>query len=224
MFSLEHLLVLLFFLIGGILLIRWAKKQPTKTQDKVGIILANTIGITVIVWTLIKIWLGKLSIENDLPLHMCNFVGLVAMVLARTKNKLIFEIIFFWILSGTLQALFTPELANSFPNYNFFKFWIVHAGMVVYMMYMVFVQHIRPTFMSVFKSVAGLLVFALFLYIINLIIGANYMYLLSKPPNGSLLDVFGKWPYYIFQAALVLIPFFSLIYLPFFIVDSIRKK
>lgn len=221
MFSLEHLLVVLFFIFLGIFLIRWAKKQNTQTQDKVGVIITNVIGFSIVAWTLIKMWLGTFKIEEDLPLHLCNFVGLLTMLLARTKSKLIFEIIFFWIIAGTLQGLITPELYNSFPNFNFFKFWIVHAGLVLYSMYTVFVQKMRPEFMSIFKSVGALLLFALLLYFVNELLGANYMYLQHKPPGGSLLDAFGEWPQYIFVATLIIIPFFGLIYLPFYFT---RKK
>lgn len=223
MFSLEHLLVILFFIFLGYFLVKLAKAQSIKTQDKVGVYITNMIALTIIFWTLIKIWLGKFTVEEDLPFHLCNFVGLASALLARTKKYLVFEIIFFWIIAGTLQGIITPDLYNSFPNYNFFKFWIVHAGLVMYMMYVVFVQKMRPNFYSIFKSVGALLAFAVFIYGINYLLNANYMYLHHKPIGGSLLDSFGEWPYYIFVCILVIIPFFVLIYLPFFISDRIRK-
>lgn len=217
MFGLEHLVVVLFFIFLGVFLIRWAKKEPKSLQDKVGVIFTNVIAITIILWTLAKIWLGTFKVSEDLPFHLCNFVGLASIFLARTKSYLVFQIIFFWIIAGTLQGLITPDLKNSFPNFNFLKFWIVHAGLVVYMMYVVFVQKMKPNFKSVFISVGALIVFSIIVYSINLIFNANYMYLTHKPLGGSLLDVFGDWPYYIFKATLVIIPFFMLIYLPFYL-------
>lgn len=224
MFSLEHLLALLFFIFLGVFLILWAKKQPSDTQNKVGVFMADFIAFWVILWSVIKLWLGKFTLQEDLPFHLCNFIGLAVLFISRKKSYLAFEILFFWIIAGTLQGLITPVLYNSFPNYNFIKFWIVHAGLVVYILYVVFVQKMYPTFKSIFKSVAALSIYAGIVYIINDILNANYLFLQHKPEGGSLLDAFGEWPQYIFVTLLIIIPFFGLIYLPFYISDKLSNK
>ncbi|MGB1121801.1 MAG: TIGR02206 family membrane protein, partial [Saprospiraceae bacterium] len=66
--------------------------------------------------------------------------------------------------------------------------------------------------------------FFIFLMSINYLIGSNYGYTMSKPPNGSLLDFFGPWPLYIIVATCIAFPFFFLLYFPFFWKDRRARK
>ena len=49
---------------------------------------------------------------------------------------------------------------------------------------------------------------------INLAFDTNYFYLRAKPGGGSLLDLFGPWPYYILGGALLSVVLFFLLDLP----------
>jgi uncharacterized membrane protein YwaF len=52
----------------------------------------------------------------------------------------------------------------------------------------------------------------------------DYMYLRAKPPNTSLLDVLGPWPWYIGAAEIVAFVVFVVLYLPFWIRASDAKN
>jgi len=81
----------------------------------------------------------------------------------------------------------------------------------------------RPTFKSIFKSVLALQVYVVMMVAINALLEANYFYLNEKPKSASVLDYFGDWPYYIIVTQLILVPYFLVIYLPFYI-EKRRKK
>jgi hypothetical integral membrane protein (TIGR02206 family) len=48
-----------------------------------------------------------------------------------------------------------------------------------------------------------------------LISGANYGFLRAKPPQASLLDLLGPWPWYILALDALAVVLFTLLYLPF---------
>ena len=163
---------------------------------------------------------GNFDYQEDLPIHLCSFMALTIPVLSVSKKLLYYEVFFFLILAGTLQSLITPSEYN-YLNFPFFRYWYVHGGLVAFMMYATFVYKMRPNLKSVFKAFVGMQIYMVLMFIVNSILGSNYFYTNRKPDAASLLDVFGEWPTYVFVVELIVIPFFLLIYLPFYLT---RKK
>lgn len=214
----HHFGALAFFFIFAFVLILFSKRLATRQQQiRIGNFYALFLSTVVIVWTLIKVIKGEFDVKTDLPFHLCNLIALLIPIYAFTRKKILYEILLFWVFSGTIQALFTPDLSNGFPHFTYFKYWFAHAGVVVFMLYATFVYNHRPTFKSVFKSFFALQIYIVLIYFINLIFKSNYFYINAKPDATTLLDLFGDWPYYILVAELILIPLFILIYLPFYL-------
>jgi len=221
MFGNQHLVALLFFLFVGYFLIAWSKKLPNEKQYKIANIFAFSLSITVIIWTFLKIYTRGFDVKHDLPLHLCNFVALLLPIFTLTKKKIYFDIFLFWVLAGTSHSIITPDLRNGFPNFIFFKYWYVHAGLIIFVLYTILVLGLKPNLKSVFKSFIALQGYFVFLIIINHFLNSNYFYTNSKPDGQTALNYLGEWPYYILTVELILIPYFLLIYLPFYVT---RKK
>jgi len=219
-FSKQHLLVVLFFICFGFLFIAISKKQNRKTQSIIGNIMAFSICFTVILGTLVKLYKGNFNPQEDLPLHLCSFLALVVPFLSVTKKFLYYEIFFFLILAGTLQSLITPDESN-YLNFPFFRYWFVHAGLVIFMFYATFIYKMKPTLRSVGKSFLGMQIYMLLMFVLNYFLDSNYFYTNRKPNAATALDFFGDWPQYIFVVEVLVIPYFLLIYLPFYLT---RKK
>lgn len=125
------------------------------------------------------------------------------------------EVTYFWGLAGTIQALFTPDLPQHFPNYLYFQYYFAHGGVVAAALTLVLGLGLYPRRLAVIR-VAGLTVaYAAFVGMVDAVTGADYMYLRSKPVTPSLLDLLGPWPLYLFAAAAIGGVLFALLDAPF---------
>lgn len=214
--SLQQLTPILIAVIFSFLLFRYSKRNLNrKEQEGVLHSLAIFISLTVISFHIYKISQGGYSLQTDLPLYLCSLLGLIIPVFSYYKRNWMYEILLFWIIAGTTQAIATPDIAVGFPSFEFFRYWIVHLGLVVVILYATLVLNYKPTLKSVFKSILALQVYVIFMVLVNCILDANYFYLNNKPESASVLDYLGEWPMYIIVGQLILVPYFLLIYLPF---------
>lgn len=221
--SLEHWLPILIALILGVAIIYYAKKHPgLKIQSQLIHIIAIGVSLTVIGFHLHKLLFDDYDIQKDLPLYLCSLLAILIPLFTYYRKFWMYEILVFWIIAGTLQAVITPDIASGFPSFNFIRYWVVHLGLLMIISYATFVFKMMPTFRSVFKSFLALQLYFLAIMFINYLLNANYFYLNRKPQSASLLDYLGEWPLYIIVVQIILIPYFMLIYLPFYFYQ--RKK
>lgn len=220
--SWQHILPIILVASTAILLIRVSNRKLNQQKKiKTFQFLGALVSLTVIVFHVYHIVLGNYNLSEDLPLFLCSFLALIMPCFTYTRRYWMYEILLFWIIAGTLQGVITPDIANGFPSLDYFRYWIVHLGLLTIIFYATFVLKMRPKFKSVFKSFFALQIYAIILMVLNNVLGANYSYLNSKPESASALDYFGEWPYYLLVMEAILIPFFLLIYLPFYVT---RKK
>jgi hypothetical integral membrane protein (TIGR02206 family) len=158
-----------------------------------------------------------------LPLDLCTLsVFLTAWVLIARSQR-IFEIVYFWGLGGTTQALVTPELFHGFPNAAFLFFFAGHGLVVIGVVYATLALRLRPYPRSVLRVAAMTLALAAAVFVINLLLGTNFMYLMAKPMQPSLLDWFGPWPWYLAGLFATALLTFAVLYLPWLVVDYRRS-
>jgi hypothetical integral membrane protein (TIGR02206 family) len=215
--SFEHLLPIGIAIIVAIFSISYSKRKlSVLKQLKVFKLFGWFVSLTVATFHLYFISLGTYNIQTDLPLYLCSFIALLIPIFTYYRNYWMYEILLFWIIAGTLQGVITPDIAEGFPTFDYFRYWVVHLGLLLIVFYATFVFGMRPTFKSVFKSILALQLYVAMIVVVNALLNANYFYLNEKPQSASLLDYFGEWPYYIIVTQLILIPYFLLIYLPFY--------
>jgi len=220
LFQMPHLVALSIVLSCALFLLylRWHKNE--KLNNVFRLSLAALLILQEISYHLWRIYAGEWSLQIMLPFHLCSvFVWLSAYMLI-TKNRHIYEFAFFLGISGALQALLTPDIAEyGFPHFRFFHIFVSHGSIVLASLFMTIVENYRPYWRSMAKVLLWLNIYAVFVYIVNLIIGSNYLFVNHKPETASLLDVLGPWPVYIFASELVALLMFVILYLPFVIGD-----
>lgn len=223
--SFEHIFPILLALVFCVLFIYISNYKLNKAEQEKSIFWFSVIiSLTVVVFHFYKISIGNYSITTDLPLYLCSLLGLVIPVFTYYRRFWMYEILLFWIIAGTSQAVLTPDIPIGFPSFNYFRYWLVHLGLLIIIFYVTFVFTMRPNLKSVFKSFFALQVYVIVMVVINYVLNANYFYLNKKPDSASLLDYFGEWPLYIIVVQIIIIPCFLIIYLPFYFFEKKRSK
>ena len=223
--SLEHLLPIFFAVLFSVVFIKYANRKLSKRHQEFALkILTCFVSFTVLAFHIYKISLGNYNITTDLPLYLCSLLGLLIPIFAFYRKYWVYEILLFWIIGGTFQAVLTPDIELGFPSFDYFRYWVVHLGLLMVIFYATFVFNLRPNLKSVFKSFLALQIYVVIMVGINKLLKANYFYLNEKPQSASLLDYFGEWPWYIVVVQLIVIPLFLLIYLPFYLTLNKKSK
>ena len=129
-FSQSHLGAVIVFILFVIIFVNAARRL----DDRQNLLLTRSVSVfisfTVIIWTAIHMAYGRFDPAVNLPLSICNLFAVMAPLLFWQPNRRRFEIVYFFVLSGTLQAIITPDPDGGYPSYGIFKCWIVHCGLV----------------------------------------------------------------------------------------------
>ena len=209
----EHVAALFVIAVTTVGLVVAARKRPGEWLK----VLAVVLVVDEVSWWVYLLFGGVPGsrFAQSLPLQLCDVAILITAAALWTRNRLAVEVSYFWGLAGTIQALFTPDVPQHFPSYPYFQYYIAHGGVVAASLILVVGMRLHPRPWAVVR-VAGLTIaYAALVGITDAVTGANYMYLRSKPPSPTLLDVLGPWPVYIFSATLIAFVLFAILDAPF---------
>lgn len=149
-----------------------------------------------------------------LPLHLCNLVLILAILMMFTSSKIIFQPVYFWSI-GALFALITPEIRLGMKDFASISFFITHFFILFSVLFGLIHFNFRITKAGAVGSFIFLNLIAFGLYFFNKRLGTNYLYVNAPPSTTSPIDFFGPWPYYIFSVEGLYIALTFIFYLPF---------
>ena len=157
---------------------------------------------------------GVKMFPHHVPLELCD-VSLWLMIAALlTLRPAVFDVAYYLALAGASMSLLTPNLVNPTP-FIAIQFFANHGLIVASALYLVWSGQARPRPGSVVRTMLALNGFAAIAGTFDFLFKTNYMFLRSKPPTVSLLDVLGPWPWYILACEAVGCGLVLLLYLPF---------
>ena len=231
-FTFAHFAPILL-MIGIILLICFFREQIRSSKYEKAI--RFTIAFALIIsemsyyWRLVGIpELGPNPVDH-LPITVCGWAVIFCSYMIISDSQLLFDISYFWLLSGTVFALITPTVITYTgpTRFRYYQFWAEHTLGYIAVFYMIFVRRMRPTVRSAIRSYAALLVLACVAYSANEIIGpgANYLFMARPESTPSILDILPPnfaLRLLIMAAAVTFLYFIS--YLPWLIKDIRAKK
>jgi len=223
-YSSEHFFTLLVGVILGYLIIAKTKNWPYLRQRK----LLLSLSIFIFVFQLLKMpinyFQGTFDKTTDLPFHLCHFLPAFLIYIFYYLNRNLWAILFFWVVLGCSQANITPTLDVSLFNWDAIRYWALHFLIVIVTLYPIFNWKWDLRRGDVLKTIIGLNLVALVIYLINISIGTNYMYLNAKPPGQNLYALFPEWPYYILVIEGILVIFSILVYLVYKGIMGLKPK
>ncbi len=180
-------------------------------------------------WRLVGIpSLGPNPVDH-LPITVCGWAVVFCSFMIISDSQTLFDISYFWLLSGTVFALLTPTVITYTgpTRFRYYQFWAEHTLGYIAIFYMIFVRKMRPTVKSAVKAYVSLFVLAVVAFFSNRIIGpgANYLFLARPEDTPSVLDILP--PNFVLRLAVmaaVITLMFFLAYLPWLVKDIKAKK
>jgi hypothetical integral membrane protein (TIGR02206 family) len=149
------------------------------------------------------------------PLHLCDLAIFVAAWALLRRNRVAAELTYFWGLAGTLPAMVTPDLFETYPHHRFLFYFGQHGAIVVTAIAVAAGLGMSPRKGGVWRAWLWLNAVAIGVGAFDFAFDTNFLYLREKPPSPTPLDWFGPWPYYILGSELLALGLFFLLDLPF---------
>jgi len=226
LFTPAHFAPILAMLLA-IYLIRRYRSEISRSshEESIRYILAFALIISDMAyyWRLVGVPSLQPGPVENLPIGVCGWAAIFCSFMLVGKNRTLFDISYFWLLSGSIFALLTPTpLTYTGPTrFRYYQFWAEHTLGYVAIFYMIFVHGIRPTVKSAVKSYIALWCMVLLAYWVNSMIpGANYLYMARPEAAPSVLDILP--PNFLLRVAVmgaVITLMYALAYLPWYLKD-----
>ncbi|MFJ7969803.1 TIGR02206 family membrane protein [Psychrobacillus sp. NPDC096389] len=217
LFSSEHLAAIsvLFLCVLILFLLKKVLVRPLNNTLLVERVFAVSLLVMEVAYHLVLVQEKTWSLSESLPLHLCSLTLLCSIILLWTGNKRFYDFVFYAGMGGALQAILTPSILVNFPDFKFIQFFYVHIGIILTAFYILWVKGYKPTFKGLIKTMVILNIVFPFIFVLNILIQGNYMFLREKPINGSLLDFIGPYPWYILSMEVVAFTLFLITWLVF---------
>ena len=232
LFSLAHIIPILLLFVTLYLMYRYReplRKSAYETNFRYILAFMLIICDMSYYWRLASApWLSNGPSEH-LPIGVCAWSVIFCAFMLVGKSQKLFDIVYFWLLSGTVFALITPTpITYCGPTrFRYYQFWAEHLFGYIAIFYMIFVHKMRPTVKSALKSYIALIILALIAYFTNNLLGegANYLFMARPEAAPSVLDILPpNFVLRILIMAAVITAMYVLAYLPWYIKDKKNNK
>lgn len=223
-FDASHVAVLILTAIIPIVLALSVRRaRSARLARAISLAFAILLIATWIVWYWLIVEQGWVSPQTILPMDLCDWATIATLATLLWPNQRSYELAYFWALSGTLQALVTPELFYDFPDLRFVIFFAFHGGTIAAVLFLTLGCRMRPYPRSLPRVTLWSLLYLGSALSVNGLLKTNFGYLSAKPAKPSLLDLMGPWPIYIGELAILGIFYLLLLYAPFLVADRLKK-
>jgi hypothetical integral membrane protein (TIGR02206 family) len=181
-------------------LLAWfgGRNRDTRTVWVIGRVLAVVLvafHLPILIYDLTP---ARFNIEHSIPIQISDLTWMVAAYALWFRRQWAYALTYYWGLTLVPQALITPALdAPEFPSYDFISFWGQHLLVLWAAVYLTWWIGMRPDWRGFALAGTVTVGWGLVMLGFNAVAGTNYLFVNRKPPNPSVLDFMGEWPWYL---------------------------
>lgn len=220
MFGPAHLVVLGLVLAINLALVPLRRRLSEGGRRAFRFGLAVVMGVAFIGFAVWRVRVGYWDWRSDLPLHLCDLTALLSLALLLTRSRWLYDFVYFLGVGGAIQALVTSNVGiYGFPHVYFVTSMLLHGGIITTGIYFTVVEGYRPTWRTLVRVAGYMLAYTAVIFVLNLLIGSNYLFIARRPEFPSLIDELGPWPWYVFSLVGVGLASLLVLYLPFALKD-----
>ncbi len=228
-FDAPHIGALVLTLLVPVVLVMLVKRKGSDELSRkvgwalAGLLLANEMGYRV--FHFLASANTREFLELALPIHLCPLALFAGVIALWRRSQVGYEFAYFVGLTGTLNALLTPDIVRPFPSFGFIGYFVSHGGVLWTVLYATLVLKMRPTWRSLWRIFLLVNAIAVVLALVNLALGgqANYAFL-CQAPEADTPFFFAPWPWYIPLLEGIALGMFVLAYLPFWFSDRLASQ
>lgn len=190
--ALGVLLVVVLALLGG----------GRRCGERGRLTLCRALAIFLVLQTAAEFTYRALAVVPDpageyLPLHFCSVMMFISAYALWTRAKWASAMVYFSVLTASVQGLITPALTFDFPHPRYFFFFVSHSSLFLAALALPVLCGWRTRKRDPLLTLGLMDVYMLCVIPVNLLLGTNYGFTQYAPP-GSILSYLGPAPWYFF--------------------------
>ncbi|MCC6661646.1 MAG: TIGR02206 family membrane protein [Phycisphaerales bacterium] len=140
-------------------------------------------------------WPGVFTIEDSLPIQMCDLAAVAAAIAMLTQRRWSRTLLYYWGIGLSTQALVTPTLDHGPASPRFWFFWCTHLMIVGSAVYDLVVLGYRPHRRDFGVAWTAAIAWVLLVTAVNVPTGLNYGFIGNTVPmHPTIINRLGPWP------------------------------
>jgi len=161
-------------------------------------------------WRLVFVVYGEFDPLYDYPFHLCGLSTILLALYLKNENQTLFDVLFYWIFTGSVLGVLIPDLSVDFPHPRYFAMFSSHGTSVLILLYLLIYEDKEPRRKSYHTALLWLLGYGMLIALpINAYTGSNYLFLFHVPTvDFQPIQWLPPWPWYLMAIA----GFFYLLY------------
>ena len=154
------------------------------------------------------------------PIHICHLAAISMGLFLILKKEFLFEIAYFWGLSGNLLAMVTPDMKYGFPNLEFIMFYFGHGLLLLSILFACVCLKTNLRWSSILRVFIATILILPAMYGLNIVLesyqpNVNYWYLMITPGPDTILSLFPEPPWHIPYVAVTALLIFIISFIPY---------